>query len=1050
MLGQNREHFVPHPWGGRGVSSSCCASSVFAARSVSKLCGGKLRTFLLILLITVLHGPLLLCQDFPPVKLQVGHDTWTFKDGAPEYIQALAQTGDGFLWLGTPNGLFRFDGSRFEPFRSPFGDKLLSTDVRALLAPASGGLWIGYLFGGFSFIKDGRVKNYDDNGVSTGTVNQFSQNQQGIVWAATNSGLWKFEDSSWQRLGIEWNIRIKGASQLGFDHYGTLWAIGEKTLIYLRPSSKRFQTAETNLSPTGFTFDADKVVVTSSVMNRNVSPAGESTNQLTEYPVLRNESGQLVDRSNGVWISSTEPVVIRLAASHESQGRLPKAVVGRFETYRIAALWDSALVDREGNVWMGATKGLHRFFYSPLMEQGFPKNAGEGTLFAVAPGDHGTVWISTGYDPISSGLYHVLSSKVQLEKRTTRTDLGFAYRAPDKSLWFGGEGGLWHLVGGSFGRIDLPQEMADQARFLQTITEDAIGGMWISFGRHGLYRLFNGVWTSYGGRQDLPKTGVVVEFTDSLDRVWFGCQKNTLALLDGDQVHVFGPSDGLHVGNVTAIYGRRLDVWIGGEFGLQQFNRGHFHNVNAINDEWLRGISGIVETAGGDLWLNGLNGIFHIPQAELSEALKNPTHQVRGEHFGMRQGLPGFATQIRPLPTLIEGTDGRLWFAVNNGVGWLNPGRPENRISPPHISIQSVSADDRSYQLAAALKFPAHTSSVQINYAATSLSDPETVRFRYKLQETDKDWHEVSAASPVSYRNLAPGLYHFTVDATDTNGVWSDAVATVEFAILPAFYQTRWFLFLCLIAAMAFLYFFYLLRLRQVAQQVRGRMEATIAERERIARDLHDTLLQSIQGLILKIHAISKRMPSADPNRQDIERTLDHADQVLAEGRDRVRSLRAATFPAADLSAAFQQVAEESCADSNTTFKTVIEGNARELHPMVREEAYSIGREAIINALTHSEGRNIEVEIIYESRELCLRIRDDGRGIDPDVLENGGRADHWGLQGMRERAQRIGGQLDIWSRPGSGTEVELRIPAATAYRWAHGKATDSRSRLSTA
>jgi signal transduction histidine kinase len=248
---------------------------------------------------------------------------------------------------------------------------------------------------------------------------------------------------------------------------------------------------------------------------------------------------------------------------------------------------------------------------------------------------------------------------------------------------------------------------------------------------------------------------------------------------------------------------------------------------------------------------------------------------------------------------------------------------------------------------------------------------------------------------------------------------------------------------------MALLYMLYMLRVRQLARQFEVRMEERVGERERIARDLHDTLLQSVQGLILKFHAIAKRIPATEPAHHDIEKALDFADRVLDEGRDRVRSLRTATIGFGELPKAFQQVAEEYSPDRAATFKTVVEGGVRELHPVIREESYSIGREAIINALLHSEARSVEVEIIYEPREFRLRIRDDGRGIDPTILEKGGRTDHWGLQGMRERADRIGAQLDLWSRSGSGTEVELRIPANTAYLAVRTK-TGSRSHFKTA
>jgi len=218
--------------------------------------------------------------------------------------------------------------------------------------------------------------------------------------------------------------------------------------------------------------------------------------------------------------------------------------------------------------------------------------------------------------------------------------------------------------------------------------------------------------------------------------VWV--QANTLALLDGDRVQVFGPNDGIRVATITAIYGRGSEIWIGGEFGLQQFDHGHFHNIQATDNELLRGISGIVETAGGDLWLNGLGGIFHVRRSEIAEALKNSAYQVKGERFGKHQGLPAFAAQLRPLNTTIEGTDGRLWFATTGGVGWLDPAGPEKNVPPPPTTIESVSADDQKYPLGSELKFAAHTSNVQISYAAISLSDPRRSTFATNCRRATK------------------------------------------------------------------------------------------------------------------------------------------------------------------------------------------------------------------------------------------------------------------------------------------------------------------------
>jgi len=274
----------------------------------------------------------------------------------------------------------------------------------------------------------------------------------------------------------------------------------------------------------------------------------------------------------------------------------------------------------------------------------------------------------------------------------------------------------------------------------------------------------------------------------------------------------------------------------------------------------------------------------------------------------------------------------------------------------------------------------------------------------------------------------------FRVAASNNSGVWNEAGTSFTFSIAPAYYQTAWFRLTCVAAFLALLWALYQRRLRQAVQRVQHRMEGRLIERERIARELHDTLLQSVQGLILKFDAVAKQIPCDEPARLAMEEALDRADEVMGEGRERVRNLRSGASALSDLPAAFQRVADETASGREATFKTIVEGSVRELNPMVLEESYSIGREALINALAHSGGLHVEVEIMYDPRQFRLRVRDDGRGVDPTILEKGGRPGHWGMQGMRERAQGIGAQLGLWSRPGSGTEVELLVPAATAYR----------------
>jgi len=993
-----------------------------------------------VLLMLVTSVPCVFGQTVRSANLQVAHESWTFKDGAPPDVTCLAQTSDGFLWLcGGPNGLVRFDGTRFAPFSSPFGDRLLSANLYSLFVPPSGGLWIGYTLEGFSFLDKGRVTNYASD---TGSVYGFAQDRDGIVWAGASSGLWRFDHSSWQHMGVEWNAPAARVYQVGFDPQGILWALvgnagAPKDLIYLMPGIRRFKTARRNVSVEAFTWDTDRAVLTEPAASAMSDSDEDSDERPPVYPVLT-KSHQFVDRNNSLWIitPADKPVVMRLPREslHDAFNEVSPAGSGS-ETYDVNPFDEAALVDREGNIWFGDTKGIHRFFYTPLIRQGFPKEASENADFAVVADDNGAVWISSGASGVGNkvDLYYVLGGKA--ERHLPQVISSFAYRAPDKTFWFSGEGCLWHLVGHDFVRVDLPPEIANQFNFLQTITGDQHGGIWVSSGRHGLYRLADGIWTPYGGRDDIPKTGTwtIVAFTDSVGRVWFGYTKSQLAVLDGDRVRVFGPSDGLQVGTVLAIYQGGSEIWIGGEFGLEQFDHGRFHKIAAVDDELLRGISGIVETPDGDLWLNGISGIFHIRKAEISEALKDSTYRVKGEHFGRRDGLPGVANQLRPLPTAIEGTDGRLWFTLRNGVVWLDPAAYSERqaVRPP-ITIQSVSADDKSYAPASRLSLPSHTSSVQISYSAVSLSDPEAIRFRYKLREVDKAWHEVAASSPVTYRNLPPGSYHFNVAASDTNGAWSDKIAIAEFTILRAFYQTQWFRSLCVILFLTVVAGLYQLRLRQLARQYVMRLEERVSERTRIARDLHDTLLQSFQGLLLRFQTVSALFETRPADAKRIlTSAIDQTAQAITEGREAVQGLRA--FERNDLARAITTLGEELAAHTSIGLQVDAEGTPRTLHPIVRDEAYRIAGEALRNAFRHAQAKQIEVELRYDEQLFRLRVRDDGKSIDPEVQTTEGREGHFGLPGMRERAKRVGGKLNVWSAPDSGTEIELSVPAVHAY-----------------
>jgi len=988
--------------------------------------------------------------DSPSGSQQVMEQSWSVPQGAPEDIHAIAQTADGFLWVGGPGGLFRFDGTRFAPFRPHSGDRLLHTDVHTLFAPPGGGLWVGYVRGGgFSFVNHGRVTNYRTSiGQPTDTVYTLAQNSKGTMWAGTGRGVWRFQGSKWQKLGTEWDAPVV-ISNLGIDRADSVWIIAgfsnHQKLLCLLPGSKRFQVANPNLDASGFTLDANQKVVTSPITLQQ-APNRESIrhNELHAYPLFGKNGAQIVDRTNAVWTIDENGELTRIGAALPVNARVTETGTTSVSTHDEPASSEDmrrTLVDREGNIWYADSKGLHRFFYVPFTEQNLPVRRPA----AIVADNDGAVWVAFFMGPSKAinELYRVTNGHVETIRFRTPVSWGAAYRARDKTFWFGGSGGLWHLVHGRPLHVALPKEVAQRAFYLQAITQDRAGGLWISFGGYGLYRFADGVWTNHGQIKGLPKIGPMVEFTDSLRRVWFGYPgqgKIRLAMLDGDRVRSFGSGEGAPEGDVTAISGRGPDVWVGSEFGLDKFDGERFHAIHAVDDDWLLGISGIVERASGDLWLNGISGIFHISQSEISKALKDPSYRVRGEHFGYRDGLPGFADPIRALQSAIEGSDGRMWFSLTSGVVWLDPNRAQHRAMVPPVTIQSVSADDKNYEANSSLIFPAGTSSVTIGYSAISLSDPEAIRARVKMRETDADWHEVSTGQPITYRNFAPGHYHFSVEASDTDGVWSGKVANVNFTILPAWYQTYWFYISCAVAFLALLWAVYQLRLRQVRLQFAEGLEQRVNERTRIARELHDTLLQSFQGAVFQFQAARRLLlRNADNAMVVVDEAIHAAEEGIVEGRAAIRDLRPEPAAQRDLPELLNDAGREQAAAHKLdrhapSYRVVVEGKQQDLSPMLQDEVFRIAREVVRNAFAHAAASLIEVEIRYDQDQLRLRVRDNGKGIDRKILEAGGQSGHFGIPGMRERAERVGASLDFWSEMGAGTEVELTVPASMAYQ----------------
>jgi signal transduction histidine kinase len=407
--------------------------------------------------------------------------------------------------------------------------------------------------------------------------------------------------------------------------------------------------------------------------------------------------------------------------------------------------------------------------------------------------------------------------------------------------------------------------------------------------------------------------------------------------------------------------------------------------------------------------------------------------------------LDGASTAIEDFKPAAKSPDGRLWFAAVV-VQAIDPSHLLFNKLPPPVHVEQIIADHKAYEVASdadvSVALPRRVRDLQIDYTALSFVAPEKVRFRYRLEGRDTDWQDPGTRRQAFYSDLWPGHYRFRVIACNNDGVWNETGAFLNFTIAPAWYQTAWFFAFCAITLLLMLWAVYQIRLNQLKYQFSRTLEARVDERTRIARDLHDTLLQSFQGLTLHFQRALNLLPERAPEAiQTLSRALDGAEQAIVEGRDAIHDLRSSTSTAKALAeeiTAFGEelVTKDTAEKEPVQFRTVVEGSARAMRPDAYIGIFRIAREALRNAFIHSQAHLIETELAYTDSQFRLRVRDDGKGIDPDKRVRAERSGHWGLKGMRERAERLGGELEVWSEPDAGTEIDLRVPASIAYETA--------------
>ena len=977
---------------------------------------------------------------------QYGHTSWNVRDGFTKgEIIAIAQTPDGYLWLGTTFGLLRFDGVKTVTFQAPGNQQLPSNNIYSLLTSRDGTLWIGTARGLASW-KDAKLTAYAE--LADKYVFRLVEDYEGTVWvgaAGVPTGrLCSIKNGGVKCYGEDGSLG-RAVMDLFEDSKGNLWVGTDSGLWRWKPGPGTFYPlpGESNgVRALGEDFDGTLLLGWDGGIQRFIDGKIEAHSKLPSVGQFKPKRS-LRDRDGGLWIGTQDRGIV-----HLHQGRAE--VFGPSDGLSGESV-NSIFEDREGNIWVATVSGLDRFRDFTVVS--FNKNEGlSGSIVgAVLASRDGSVWLSTfnGLNRWHDGqvtIYGKDSHAAQPTIGVNKADEGFAAHSLFQDhlarLWVSMFRGIGYL---EHDRVVLLSGVPGGA--VLSMAEEKPGDLWILNETIGLIHLLHGTkveqisWATLG-HQDHASTLISDPLQGGL---WLGFFHGGIAYFSDGQIRAsFTAHDGLGEGHISYLgFDRERTLWVATDGGLSRLKNGRITTLTSKNGLPCDAVYWVMEDDADSFWLYTSCGLVRIARPELDawaaavEADGDAQPTIHVTVFDSSDGVRILPAAQHYSPQVSKSVDGKLWFAGLDGVRVLDPQHLAFNKLPPPISIEQLIVDRTIYDTISNAEDPLHlpklARDLQIDYTALSLVAPERILFRYKLEGYDHDWHEAGNRRQAFYTNLPPGTYTFRVIACNNNGVWNESGAALIMVIPPAFYQTYWFIAFCALALAGLISLLYMMRVRHVATIYKGRMEERINERERIARDLHDTFLQSVQGLMLKFDAIARQIPRGDVTRQNMEKALDQADEVLAEGRDRVRDLRETSVLLGDLPAAFKRVVEENSAARQFTFKTVVEGRVRHLHPLVLEETYCIGREALINALTHSEGFHVEVEITYDPRQFRLRIRDDGRGFDTAILEQGGRRNHWGLPGMRERAQRIGAQLELWSRPNAGTEIELKIPGATAY-----------------
>lgn len=935
-------------------------------------------------------------------------------------VHALAQTPDGYLWVAGERGLVRFDGLSFHlvPVRGAAPDA--GNAILGLAVSGDGQLLARLRAPVMGRLRDG-VLDTEPSGTGEGAAvvtAMLTRRDGAVVLATLGQGILVVQAGTVSTLlapAAITNSFVLSMAELD----GVLW-LGTRDSGLVRvdgSGATRFAGGLPDLKVNALVADGDGLLVGT---DRGVARwrdsavvADASLAALAGIPAL----ALTRDADGGLWVAAGGQGLLRLAA-----GRLER-LDHADERVAVTAVFE----DRERNLWVGSDRGLERLrdgvFQSYSVGQGMPP----GPPGAIHVDERGQPWFT--HD--AGGLYRLADGRVsQVTADGWRRDALYSLAGSGRELWIGRRhGGLTRLLldAAPFSRTTFTTADGLPQDSVYAVCRARDGSVWAGTVSGGAAHLRGNRARVYTVADGLASNTITSILEDGAGVMWFGTPNGVSALTPGGWRR-FDRADGLPANDVhTLLADAGGRIWVGTSAGVGLVEHGRVRAARTLPARLRAPVFGLAVDRLGWLWVSTSDRVLRVHVERLIEGAVGESDVTE---YGVADGLLA-VEGVRRFRAMAASPSGRIWIATRRGLSAADPVRAAAETYTPVARVSSISADGE--QVTAGGRVPAGRRRVTVAYDGVSLAVPERVRFRYRLDGFDSDWNTPVAAREAVYTNLPPGAYRFRVIASAGGGVWTGSEAAMPFVVEPELWQTGWFLSAVLFVALGGTWGLYRLRVRHVSRQLAARFEERLAERTRIAQELHDTLLQGFVSASMQLHVAASDVPDALPARASLVRVHRLMRQVIDDGRGAVRGLRSEQPAARPLDQALLALPAELAIDSNVEYRVTVGGTPRPLHPLVHEGVYRIGREAVVNALRHADARRIDVVIDYAGREFRLAVRDDGRGIDEPTRRDG-RVGHWGLTGMRERADEMGARLTLWSRAHAGTGVELVIPDAVAYR----------------